>query len=145
VKRDPNISLVRPNVQGSPTRVQPPANLNDKERRLFLELVNGTSPGHFRPTDIPLLTPYCQTSVLAEHAFAMMSKTGGPVLEDGSSNPWHDVQMRALRSLTILATRLRLSPQSRITQKTAGKPGRKSFYDSMTTPQEDDDDDPASA
>jgi len=134
-----DLSLVRPRVDGQPSRLQPPGHLTGRERAMFCDLVNAADPRHFRPTDMPLLLAYCQQCCVNEEAFEMMSRTGGPILQDGSTNPWLAAQTRAIRSMTVLATRLRLSPQSRMNQKQTSRSGPlPSYYEQIGN--EDDDD-----
>jgi hypothetical protein len=86
-----------------PPRLQPPPHLNDDERSLFDELVGACDPRHFVESDLPLLASYVQATLIARDAARAPSKI---VL-------WE----KAVRMQATLATRLRLSPQSRIDRK----------------------------
>jgi hypothetical protein len=70
-------------------------------------LVGACDQAHFRSSDLPLLASYVQASVIARDAARDASKI----------MLWE----RAVRMQATLATRLRLSPQSRIDPKTLGR------------------------
>jgi phage terminase small subunit len=106
-------------VDGTASRLDPPASLPEAERGIFVDLVNACEPKHFRPSDLPLLLRYCEASVLAEHAARELRQTGAVV--NGKPSPWIAVQEKAVRAMVALSMRLRLSPQSRIDPKTLGR------------------------
>jgi hypothetical protein len=58
-------NLVTLSVDGSPRRLEPPADLLDNERAFFVQLINACSPFHFVESDLPLLISFCQASLLA--------------------------------------------------------------------------------
>ena len=78
---------------------------------MFVSIIDGCSAGHFRLTDLPLLSRYCEAAVLAEQA-ALELHDGAVV--DGKPSPWIIVQEKCVRSMVSLSMRLRLSPQSRL-------------------------------
>ena len=94
-------------VSGAPPRLEPPADLSDEEKALFLELVNACSPRHFVESDKPLLISFVQATLLARGSAgkAMLIST------------WE----KAVRVQATLATRLRLAPQARMDPKTVGR------------------------
>jgi hypothetical protein len=110
------VNLVTLNVDGTPSRLEPSADLSDDERTLFNELVEACSPHHFVKSDLPLLVSFIQSTLLSRRTA-------------------HDPSMiavweKATRMQATLATRLRLAPQSRMDPKTLarqqapqGKPG----------------------
>ena len=98
---------ILPAVDGKPPRLRPPPHLNDDERSLFDELVGACDSRHFVESDLPLLASYVQATLIARDAAHAPSK----VLL------WE----KAVRMQATLATRLRLSPQSRIDPKTVGR------------------------
>lgn len=100
-------NLVVINVDGKPPKLTPPAFLNEAERTLFLELIDATDTRHFRPTDTPLLVSYVQATLLARSTTHDPQKVA----------TWE----KAVRVQVSLATRLRLSPQSRTDPKTIGR------------------------
>jgi phage terminase small subunit len=108
-----DLSVVRPRVDGRPTRLIPPADLEADERKLFVELVTACAPDHFRQSDMPMLVQYVRESCTAERAAIKMKETGGEVTDRGTINPWFGVLQRATRMMALLSARLRLNPQSR--------------------------------
>jgi phage terminase small subunit len=124
-----SLTVVRRRADGRPSRLSPPADMTESERTLFLRLVSGCTPEHFRSTDAPLLQEYVQQALLARQAAEEMRAAGGAVV-DGKVSPWFAVQQRAVKTMCVLATRLRLSPQTRIDPKTVGKKvSPTSFYE----------------
>ena len=100
-------NLVVVNVDGKPPKLTPPATLNEDERALFIEIIDATDTRHFRPTDTPLLVSYVQATLLARSTAHDPHKVA----------TWE----KAVRVQVSLATRLRLSPQSRTDPKTIGR------------------------
>jgi hypothetical protein len=95
------------NVTGKPSRLTPPSSLNDDEQALFSELIGACDSSHFRESDLPLLISYVQSTLISRAAA-------------------HDpdrivIWEKATRMQATLATRLRLSPQSRVDPKTVGR------------------------
>ena len=105
-------------VDGLQTRPSPPACLSEPERELFVSIVAGCDAGHFRSTDLPLLSRYCEAAVLAEQA-ALELRNGAVV--DGKPSPWIVIQEKSVRAMVSLSMRLRLSPQSRLDPKSLAR------------------------
>jgi len=99
--------LVAIDLTGKPSRLTPPSSLNDDEQALFSELVGACDASHFRESDLPLLISYIQATLISRAAAHDPDRI---VL-------WE----KATRMQATLATRLRLSPQSRIDPKTIGR------------------------
>jgi phage terminase small subunit len=113
-------------------RLRPPPNLPQAEKELFAQLVASCPAQHFRLSDLPLLCRYCEASVLAEQAAGHL-RAEGPVIA-GRLSPWVTVQEKAIRALTALSMRLRLSPQARAPKNDrpgARKEPEPSAYDLM--------------
>ncbi len=55
-------------VDGKPPRLEPPTSLSEAERTVFIALVNSCDPTHFKASDVPLLSRYCEQTVLADLA-----------------------------------------------------------------------------
>jgi len=100
-------TLVAIDLTGKPSRLTPPSSLNDDEQALFSELVGACDASHFRESDLPLLISYVQSTLISRAAAHDPDRI---VL-------WE----KATRMQATLATRLRLSPQSRIDPKTIGR------------------------
>src|SRR5262245_8963088 len=86
-------------VGGTDNRISPPTWMPDSSARLSRQIISVTPPGHFVPSDAELLASYCAASVLARNA-----------LQAGDIAAWE----KGTRMLAILATKLRLAPQSRL-------------------------------
>jgi hypothetical protein len=100
-----------PRVNGDPARLQPPDLLSAKERRLFVELVDACDPRHFVASDLPLICAYVQAAALSQYLVAAARKS------DDALARWE----KATRLMAMLATRLRLSVQSRTDPKTLAR------------------------
>jgi hypothetical protein len=94
-------------VDGSPPRLKPPADLLDVERALFRQLVNAASAHHFVSTDEPLLISFVQATLLVRSLANQPTKI--------------DAWEKAVRTQTLLARSLRLTPQSRMDPKTLAR------------------------
>ena len=88
-------------VPGDASRLSPPSSLSDVERTLFNEIVGACDAEHFRESDLPLLTAISRATAHDLGKIALWEK--------------------ATRMQATLATRLRLSPQSRTDPKTTGR------------------------
>ena len=96
---------------GQPPRLDPPEALSDAERSVFVEVTNACSPRHFTASDLPLLISFAQTTVIARSAGASAAS------DLQALTIWE----KAVRLQAMLATRLRLSPQSRLDPKTVAR------------------------
>jgi phage terminase small subunit len=105
-------------VDGQSARPSPPVCLSEPERELFSSIVGGCDAEHFRQTDLPLLSRYCEATILAERA-ALELRNGAVV--NGKPSPWIVIQEKCVRAMVSLSMRLRLSPQSRLDPKTLGR------------------------
>jgi hypothetical protein len=92
---------------GKPQKLTPPADLQEAERAMFVELIDACDARHFRLSDLPLLTSYIQATLLAR----------GTARDPNNIAVWE----KAVRVQASLATRLRLSPQSRTDPKTIAR------------------------
>jgi hypothetical protein len=101
-----SINLLAINVDGMPPRLSAPAGLSKAERKLFDFLVGASPPHHFTDTDQPLLLSYVQTCVMAHSA---------------KSPAKLSIFERLVRLQAMLATKLRLSPQTRLDPKTLAR------------------------
>lgn len=114
----------------SAVRLATPAGLTRKERAEFERLINATDPRHFRQGDTPLMIAFVQASILSRRLARDVTK----------NQEWE----RATRVLASLATKLRLSPQSRFDRKTIGsmeRPPDETVPWNRKTQSRDDDDD----
>jgi hypothetical protein len=129
-----SLTVIHPRVNGRVPRLSPPSTLGTAERRLFIALVGSCPAAHFRESDQPLLCQYVMACVAAEHASSKLAETGGPVGGDGEINPWFKVHERAVRMMSVLAMRLRLTPSSRTRPETVARRAGyvpPSYYDTL--------------
>ena len=94
------LSVIDINVQQP--RLSPPAYLSRPELELFSSIVDVCDAEHFRKTDLPLLSRYCEAAILAEQA-ALELRNGAVV--DGKPSPWIVVQEKCVRALVSLSMR----------------------------------------
>jgi hypothetical protein len=81
--------------------------LNAAERALFKELIANTHPRAFVASDMWLIVSYVQATLMARQT-----------ARDPEQNA---VWERSVKLQAILATKLRLAPQSRLDRKTVGR------------------------
>ena len=98
------------NVDGRPSRLQPPRYLNKIETAVFVELA---ATGHFVPTDTGLLASLAQATIMARKAARDPAKLS--------------VWERAVRVQAMLSTKLRLTPQARTDPKTVGRQQQRGY------------------
>jgi phage terminase small subunit len=96
-----------------------PETLSHEAVAVFRELVAAVGPDHFRPVDRPLVGVYAEALCLARQARAQLG-ADGPVDADGKVSPWLRVYESAMKTITTLAARLRVCPQSRLDRTRAG-------------------------
>jgi hypothetical protein len=94
-------------VTGTPPRLTTPAGLAKDERSLFDFIVDASPPHHFTGSDQPLLVSYVQACLMARSA----AKTPAKIA----------IFERVVRLQAMLATKLRLSPQTRLDPKTLAR------------------------
>jgi hypothetical protein len=123
-----------PIVDGRPSRLQPPHHLTAKEAKLFHEVVTNTPSGQFSASDVYLLATFVQITALLEDAAAQARKA-----DDKTRQIKFKMLSELCKTQAVLATKLRLAPQSRISSITAARQAanhRPSFYDTMNIPEE---------
>jgi hypothetical protein len=113
-------SAIEPHVIPGTSRLTPPSSLTKAEQTAFTELMASCDPAHFRESDMPLLISYIQATATARKTARDPAKAG----------LWE----KAVRLQAMLATRLRLSPQSRIDPETIGR--QQGFYNGLRKPWE---------
>jgi hypothetical protein len=94
-------------VDGSRPRLQAPTYMNAGERKLFKELLASVATKAFVDSDLPLLTSFVQATLLARKTARNPKLVG----------TWE----KAVRAQAMLATRLRISPQSRYDARAAAR------------------------
>ena len=100
-------SLTQIDFTGTPPRLTTPSGLAEDEQSLFDFIVDASPPNHFTDSDQPLLLSYVQACLIARSSAKIPTK----VL----------VWERAVRVQAMLATKLRLSPQTQLDPKTLAR------------------------
>jgi hypothetical protein len=118
---------VQPIDGGAARPLKPPAELSNSERETFANIVATVKADHFRPSDARLIGLYVQSLKLArltgERLAAELDNATPGLLKAYDA---------ATRRTCSLATKLRLTPQSRSSQKSArtnDAPRNASYYD----------------
>jgi hypothetical protein len=98
-----------------PISVQPPATLSPSARAAFTALVASCPADHFEQCDVSLISRYVTAQILAEGAEVTL-------LADPENARALAVWEKAVRTMSALALRLRLGPQSRRERARVDKP-----------------------
>src|SRR5262245_22320088 len=103
--RKSSVELALAVIEGKRPLLTAPRHLTKRERKEFDEIV--AAANHLTQSDIPLIAALAQATLLARSLAKDVTKVG----------QWE----KAIRAQTMLARSLRLTPQSRIDPKTAGR------------------------
>jgi hypothetical protein len=98
---------VQPVYPHEPRGLEPPESLSEPARAVFVDLVASCDHAHFEPADLTLLCQYCEATALAEKAAFQLGGDTEP------SAKWLSLWVQSTRTMSGLALRLRLGPQSR--------------------------------
>jgi phage terminase small subunit len=93
-------------------------------------LVCSVPAGQFKESDLSLLCRWAEATVQAEVAASEL-QASGLVTADGRVSPWFAIHQQATKSLTMLALRLRLGPQSRAPRAPKRQAASMSYYERM--------------
>ena len=102
---------------GATSRLRPPDDLTGPERALFVDLVASCSDvaatiiERLESSDAPLRSAYCRAVVREKVASGELAAAG--YVADGKPSGWLNVLAQATRSLTVLSSKLKLTPLSR--------------------------------
>jgi phage terminase small subunit len=114
-----------------PGRLDPPPDIAAEAAKVWRHIVGAAPVGHFKPEDCDLLAAYCSAVAVERRIAGKMAKAKAParlIVEHA----------RIVRSVVLLAMRLRLGPRARHPTKTrpsgSGAAQMPSAYDSMTLP-----------
>ena len=105
--------------------LQPPGDLNALEKETFLDIVLGSPPSHFLPSDLPLLAAYARAVVQEKIAAGELARAY--VVGDKPS-AWLPVWQASIRAVTTLARMLALSPGGRVPSKSLEAQELMSYY-----------------
>ena len=109
--------------------IDAPAHLSPAERDIFLDIVSTCRPNHFMPSDGVLLAAYAAIAVEMQLATEQV-REHGMVDGEGKITAWFSAQERLAKTMSILAHRLRLSPQGR-SPTNPSRASRMSVYEEM--------------
>jgi phage terminase small subunit len=110
-------------------RLKPPETMSEAARRVFCDLVMGAKPDAFQPTDLPLLVRYCEAAATCERAEGEIARK--PLVK-GRASPWIGILAQASKTVSMMAMRLRLSPQARAPNNPGrGRATPLSYYERM--------------
>ena len=107
------VSLSPPSVH-----LEPPEGLTDEQARVWRETVGARSADYFGEDSVPMLEEYCRVVCMCRLLAVQVEATiaGGEV---GELKALLDMRDKESRRLASLATKLRLTNQSRYTPKAA--------------------------
>ncbi len=97
-------------------RLKPPPYLSDTARSVFTEVVGASDPKAFRKAELPLLCSFCEAVVVSRCAAAALAQDRAEGY-DLSYRQW----IESTKLVATLATRLRLTPHSRLDARGAGR------------------------
>jgi hypothetical protein len=110
---------VAPVVDVGRARLLPDTDLAPAEQRAFSVIVRSVAGDHFREGDRLLVTQLARAVVIADAAAAELDRQG--LIVDGAPNPLIRVVREQARLVASLATKCRLTTQSRISKDKAGR------------------------
>ena len=117
-------------ISPSADRLRPPDDLAGPERALFLDLVLACEPGHFRESDLPVLTAFCRASIMEKVAAGELAGCGY-VGDDGKVSPWASLLKDSQRAVANFSRLLKLNPIARQPLPSKMEPPSASYYDRM--------------
>jgi phage terminase small subunit len=91
--------------------VEPPADLKPQEAAIFRDVVASCDPTHFRKSDVPILAALCTATYLSRFY-------AGQIGEDATAFKNY---VETTKLVISLSTKLRLTPQARISAKAVGR------------------------
>lgn len=111
-------------VAGPSVHLAPPAELTDEQARVWRETVEARSADYFGEDAAPLLEEYCRVVVMCRLLAVQIEAAiaGG---EPGELKALLDMRDKESRRLTSIATKLRITNQSRYTPDKAAVKARK--------------------
>lgn len=106
------------------TRMAPPRGLSDDESRLWREVVDSKPVEWFQPDSAPLLTEYVRAVVMSGQLDAQL-KAALVGSETGELKALLDMRDKESKRVVSIATKLRLTQQSRYTPQAAATANKK--------------------
>ena len=123
-----DLSSVANTAQALMTRPKPWPGLTERENQLWKQIVNSQAVDWFGPADQPILMAYVRTVAL--HERVSLESFGAPLLIVGAAgtqiaNPIFGIQNKAALAMASLATKLRLTQSTRMSDHAARSKGKK--------------------
>lgn len=105
-------------------RVQPPAELGQREAELWRAVVDSKPAEWFGPDTVPILVEYCRAKVSCDNLHALVEAA---LAEGDPKDIKASMQLRDMESrrLATLATKMRLTQQSRYTPQASATADKK--------------------
>lgn len=98
--------------------------MSENAKRIWRSVVRSMPEKYFSEADRPQLRGYCEASAMLEKASQELSE-GGAVFHDHNGNPkespWVGIYHKSLSAVNSSATKLRITRQSMISPKVAGR------------------------
>jgi hypothetical protein len=107
-----------PNVSGGPGRIWPGPHLSPKIAKVFEEITRASAPAAFSECDRPLLDSLATAIAFTRQAQRTLERRG--LVIRGEINPLTRYVRDQQRIICTICTRLRISPQSRVSKEKAG-------------------------
>ena len=115
-------------VAGPSVHLAPPSELTDEQARVWRNTVEARSADYFGQDSVPLLEEYCRVVVMCRLLALQIEAAiagGGDPETAGMLKSFLDMRDKESRRMTSLATKLRLTNQSRYTPQAAGTAAKK--------------------
>jgi hypothetical protein len=116
------LSVVRIALEGC--RPKPPSDLSAQQAQIWREIVESVPGGWISPAQEPLLAAYCRHVSSADRLSAMIDKSEPDLkvaVELQRFGKLLSMRERETRALSSLATRMRLTQQSQMHPRSAGR------------------------
>lgn len=105
------------------TRLEPPESVSEAAAVVWREVVATKPAEWFQADTAPVLEAYCNTIVEYRRVIEALAATGPSDLQ--TYRPLVDMAEKLGRAITSMATKMRLTPQSRYTPISAGTAAKK--------------------
>lgn len=118
--------LATPRALRLNSRLDPSPSLTDEQAAVWVETLAGLAPDWIQPEAREVMAAYCRHAVAIQRIAACVKQyeASADEFDFARYNEMLKAQERETRALGALATRLRLTPQSRYTPATAARKPR---------------------
>jgi hypothetical protein len=114
-------------LAGKGERIKCPGDLDASAAFEFIRVVACMPPSWFEEADVPMVAAYAR-AIIGEK-LASLELEAEPII-DGKASPWLAIWQARVRTVGVLARRLRLNPAGRGGTKTGNEPPEAaSYYD----------------